>query len=76
MTICEQCQEKVCLKTNKVCGKVENIMRDLGIKSDSYIRPTCGSGRRKKNLARGLWYPKYREIPFSSMEDTAEGRRI
>jgi hypothetical protein len=61
---CEKCKErKFC---SVPCEGLNAYLRSMGIFSDDYIRPMVSRIKRKDGFS------KYREIPFSSLGDTAK----
>ena len=57
---CNDCKDKVCLKTGKPCKKMEIYLRSKGIKSRDWIRPRVSPKKDEKDKM-GRW----REIPAS-----------
>ncbi len=67
--LCLTCKGFECLKTRKVCNKVNRYLKDLRIFASSYIRPKISSQDR---TGRGEW----REIPFSALPRDKDGELI
>lgn len=63
---CSKCRKKECLKTGRVCKRIEKYLRKNQIHSADWIRPELSSKKRGK----GRW----REIPFSSLGDVPEDK--
>jgi len=59
---CKTCKRKKCLKTGRLCKKVDDWMRKQKIYSSDYIRPEMSRKRRNSGLGR------HREVPFSSIK--------
>ena len=64
-TVCETCQNKTCLKKGKPCKKISEYLRKQGIYSADWIRPRVSKEKHRKDK-RGKW----REVPFTSFDDT------
>jgi hypothetical protein len=62
LTACQKCKSKSCIKTQKICEKVERLLTKAGIHSANWIRPMMPSHKRNDGLG------KWREIPMSSMD--------
>jgi len=58
---CVGCQDQSCIKTGKICKKINNILRKEGIRRADWIRPEVSKLKRRD----GKGY--YREVNFSSM---------
>lgn len=56
---CAKCKKQTCIKTGKLCAKIERILRKEKIYGADWIRPKMPSGKRDK----GEW----REVPFSML---------
>jgi len=54
---CNECQDKTCIKTKKVCEKIEKILRAEGVKDSEWIRPRVNSSTAKKD-GFGQWREK------------------
>jgi len=59
LTTCQKCKTQPCIKTGKICDKVERLLSRAGIHGADWIRPKMPSHKREK----GEW----REIPFSML---------
>jgi len=68
-TICQECKDKVCLKTGKPCKEVEQMLSSQGIHSADWIRPEMPKNERKPGKS------KFREIPFSSLGRDKDGEK-
>lgn len=55
---CKDCKGQKCLKSNKLCKKIEQLFRKKGIHSANWIRPENPKSLRD---TRGRW----KEAPFS-----------
>ena len=64
LTTCQKCKSRPCIKTQKICDKVERLLTKVGIHSANWIRPQVSKEQWRKD-GLGRW----REIPFSMLAD-------
>ena len=68
---CEKCKKSpVC---SELCDKIKRILTKKGIKSANWIRPKINPKQVKKEKIFGVYFSRYKEIPFSSLGSTGEG---